>query len=130
VSRLLKNRYRLAAGLLTFCFVAATIGSGGLALAVGEDPCSVSPRPEYCSVNTSGQDPATATIQKVTNLVAFVAGFLAVFWIIIMGIKYQTSYGDPEKTKSARKGIIYAVVGLIVVVAAQLLLTLVLKLIE
>jgi hypothetical protein len=108
------------------------VSGGGLILAAAEDPCSVSPKPEYCQAaeDTSRKDPVTDTIQKVTTLVAFIAGFLAVFWIILMGIKMQTSYGDPEKVKSARQGIIYAAVGLIVVIASQLLILSILKLIE
>ena len=93
------------------------------------DPCSTTPTPEYCQKASPDKDPVTETVQKVTNLIAFISGFLAVFWIIVMGIKFQTSYGDPEKTKSARKGIIYAAVGLAVIVSARILIYFVLKLI-
>ena len=132
MNKIIRFYRRLMMILLASVVVGMVAGSGGLALAANEDPCDISPKPEYCQAaeDADGKDPATETIQRVTTLVAFIAGFLAVFWIIIMGIKYQTSYGDPEKTKAARKGIIYAVVGLIVVVAAQLLILVVLKIIE
>ena len=52
-------------------------------------------------------------------------GLLAVVMIIIGGISYTKSMGDPGKTKRARDTIIYGVVGLVVVLLAYAIVTLV-----
>ena len=84
-------------------------------------PGSATAGSEYCqSLKGGGTDnPFLDTISKVSTVVAFVAGILAVMWIIFMGIKMQTSSGDPQKVTAARNGIIYAAVGLVVVIVAR-----------
>lgn len=56
---------------------------------------------------------------KVVHLVALVAGVAAVIVIIIGGFKYVTSDGNPQNIQSARNTILYAVVGLVVIVFGQ-----------
>ncbi len=51
---------------------------------------------------------------------------VAVLIIAIQGVRYVLSYGEPEKTTQARKGIIYAVAGLIVVFMADIIVAFVL----
>lgn len=54
------------------------------------------------------------------------AGFLMAFiWLLIGGINYITSNGEPGKTAAAQKKIIYAIVGLVVIILAFSILTLV-----
>lgn len=50
-----------------------------------------------------------------------IAGLVAVVFIIKGGFNYLTSQGDPGKTKTAMQTIIYAVVGLVVVILAALI---------
>ena len=52
-------------------------------------------------------------VQNVINALVVVAGIVAVFMIIWAGYKYVMSEGDAEKISSARKTLIYAIVGLI-----------------
>jgi hypothetical protein len=54
-------------------------------------------------------------IVRVTNLVALVAGVVAVLVIVIYGIMIVISYGDSGKVTQARNAIIGAAVGLIVI---------------
>ncbi len=51
---------------------------------------------------------------------------IAVLVIVVQGVRYVLSYGEPEKTTQARKGIIYAVAGLIVVFLADIIVAFVL----
>ncbi len=44
-----------------------------------------------------------------------VAGAVAVLFIILGGIKYSTSQGNPNDTQKAKETIIYALVGLVIV---------------
>lgn len=45
------------------------------------------------------------------------AGAIAFIYIIILGIKYITSNGDPQKAGEARTGIINIIIGIVIVVA-------------
>ncbi len=67
------------------------------------------------------------TLRKVTTIIAFVAGIAAVIFIIVGGLQYITSAGDPQKTSSARSTVLGAIVGLVIIVAAQSILLLVLS---
>ena len=125
----MKNICKYVSCLLVSGLVIVGYSLGGIALAANENPCEMSNPPEYCNVATD-EDPATETIRKVTSIISWAAGVIAIFWIIIMGIKMQTSYGNAEKVKSARMGIIYAIVGLVVVIVARLLVLAVMKIIS
>jgi hypothetical protein len=68
--------------------------------------------------------PETTTngvIQRVLNFIYALSGITAAVYIVIGAIKYTTSTGDSGKTLSARNTIIYAVVGMIIVLSAYLI---------
>lgn len=67
---------------------------------------------------TSGQTDLSASFQSVVNIMLFIIGAIAVIVIIIGGILYVVSTGDPAKTKRAKDTILYAVVGLVVAILA------------
>ena len=50
----------------------------------------------------------------ILNGVIGMLGLVAVVFIIIGGVNYMTSTGDPGKTKKAKDTILYACIGLIV----------------
>lgn len=62
----------------------------------------------------------------VINIFSWVVGVVAVIFIIVAGFKYITSGGDSTKVKSAKDTLVYALVGLVVVVLAQVLVKFVL----
>ncbi len=57
-------------------------------------------------------------VNGVLNTAYFVSGIIAVIVIIISGFFYTTSNGDSSKTKRAKDGILYAIVGLALVMVA------------
>lgn len=59
-----------------------------------------------------------SALLNILNLAYFFAGITAVIVIIVAGIIYATSGGDSGHTRQAREAIIYAVVGLVVVMMA------------
>lgn len=70
----------------------------------------------------TGADPLTGangTLAKVTRLIAYIAGIVAVIVIIVAGIMYATSGGDPSKASEAKNAIIYSLIGVVIVVVAQ-----------
>jgi len=48
-----------------------------------------------------------------------ILGGIAILVITIAGFRYITSAGDPQKAASAKSTIIYAIIGLMVAVAAE-----------
>lgn len=75
----------------------------------------------------ANQDDLKKNIQTVVNVLLFILGAIAVIVIIIGGIRYTTSNGDPGQTKAAKDTILYAVVGLIVAILAYAIVSFVLN---
>ena len=85
-----------------------------------------------CLYNPGGGVGAVVTMECILPLFANIiywlilfAGTVAVFFVIFGGIKLLTSSGDPGKVDSARKTIIWAVVGLIVVISSFMIVNIV-----
>jgi hypothetical protein len=57
-------------------------------------------------------------MQNIISTLLVVLGMIAVVMIVIGGIRYTTSNGDPSQVKSAKDTILYAVVGLVVAIMA------------
>lgn len=64
---------------------------------------------------------AGVAITGILNTVYFAAGIIAVIVIIISGFFYVLSNGDASKIKRAKDGILYSVVGLVIVMSAFLI---------
>lgn len=60
----------------------------------------------------------TTFIENITNILLFLIGIIAVIVIVISGLRFVTSNGNQDQVTSARNGIIYAVVGIVVAVMA------------
>ena len=67
------------------------------------------------------------TIASVINVLSLVGGALAVIMLIVGGLRYVISAGNPETTKAAKNTIIYALVGLVIIALAQLIVQFVLN---
>ena len=61
-----------------------------------------------------GETDAEAAVKKILETVFVWTGIISVIVIIIGGIYYTTSQGDPGKVRKAKDTILYAVIGLIV----------------
>jgi hypothetical protein len=59
--------------------------------------------------------------EKVLSILSYGIGAVAVLMIIIGGLRYVLSGGDPNSTKGAKDTIMYAVIGLIVALVARVL---------
>jgi hypothetical protein len=75
-------------------------------------------------VSNLPRTPATSnTIKNILTIVFSVVGALALLFITIGGFRYVLSQGDPQATGKAKNTILYALVGLIIAVTAQLIVT-------
>jgi len=75
-------------------------------------------------------DPATwglenlrGLINNITDLALLIAGGIAVIFIILGGISYLTAYGNEEKASAGKKTITWAIIGLIIILLAEVLVS-------
>jgi hypothetical protein len=62
-----------------------------------------------------------ATITKLVGIVFGILGAVAVLMIVVAGFRYIVSAGDPQSTAKAKNGIIYACIGLVISIAAEVI---------
>lgn len=67
------------------------------------------------------------TLQTILGIIFGILGAFALLVIVISGFRYILSAGDPEKATKARNGIIYALVGLVVAISADAIVSFVIK---
>lgn len=58
---------------------------------------------------------------NIVDIMLFIAGVLAVFYVVYGGIRLITSQGQPDRIAGARQMLIYAAAGLIVSIIARVL---------
>lgn len=97
-------------------------GVGAALPLVAVDTVGASAKDEVLKgVATTGADSGTsleASISDIVNMLLFIVGVIAVIVIIIGGIMYATSAGDPARAKKAKDAILYAVIGLVIAILA------------
>ena len=76
-------------------------------------------------VGTAGDTNATQTFANLTNrgisIILFVGGAAAVLYLLWSGFLYVTAGGDDEKAGKARKGVVNAIIGIVIISAAFLI---------
>ena len=59
---------------------------------------------------------ANGVFATVANTLIFLVGAVAVIFLIIGGLRYVVSNGDPKNVEAAKNTILYAIVGIVVAV--------------
>ncbi len=125
MTRKFKN---IAVAISMLCLAAAPV-----ALPVTAAAATVNIDQGVCSgtnfdISGNGQNcPTTSStnfqglLDNIVNIFSAIVGVVAVIMIIVGGLRYITSGGDSSRVGSAKTTIIYALVGLVVVVLAQLI---------
>ncbi len=80
-----------------------------------------------CLTNIPQVAANSSTLSTFLAILFGVLGFISVVVIVIQAIKFALSQGDPQKAADARKGIIYALVGLAVAVSAEIVVRVVIN---
>jgi recombinational DNA repair protein RecR len=83
-------------------------------------PCKDYPAAPMCQ-QASSQDktnPAIEIIRKAADIIAIVTGVVAVLMIMFGGLTLITSGGNTQNVEAARRRIIYALVGIVVIALA------------
>lgn len=77
-------------------------------------------------VDAAAGTSVTGLIKQIINIFTWVVGVVAVIMIIIAGFRYVVSGGDSGGVSGAKNTILYAIVGLIIVIMAQVIVRFVL----
>ncbi len=68
-----------------------------------------------------------ARVQEILQIVFQVLGIVSVLIVVIAGLSYVLSGGDPQRTARAKDAILYAVIGLVISISAYGIVTYVLN---
>ena len=77
--------------------------------------------------NENGNSSFQSLLKDAVNIFSLIVGIVAVVMIIVGGFKYITSGGESSKVSGAQSTILYAIVGLVIVVLAQVIVHFVLN---
>lgn len=91
------------------------MSSATAALAAGASDFGNSAR---LNVNTSATGSFSSIIYQGFIVFTWIAGIAAVFYLLLSGFQYITAGGDGEKAAKARTGIVNAIIGIVVLMAA------------
>jgi hypothetical protein len=83
-----------------------------------------------CPPKEETDEKVNKVIKNIINLFSLVVGVTSVVMIIVGGLKYIVSSGDPAKITSAKNTILYALIGLVVVAMSQTIVYFVLNRLE
>lgn len=74
--------------------------------------------PKTCQVQIDSLSDITKVAGNIVSILLTAGSVLAAIFIIIGGIKYITSQGDPKAIAAAKNTILYAIIGFILTIAA------------
>lgn len=87
-----------------------------------------------CDANSSsaickgkGESLSEGFVKPTINIILWVVGVAAVIVIVVAGLKYVTSSGNPSAVSSAKTTILYAVIGLVIAITAYAIVNFVFK---
>ncbi len=82
---------------------------------------TISPTTNVESCAPSGDQTLAGAAQRIINIFSIVVGTVSVIMIIIGGFRYIISGGDSTGVTAAKNTILYAIVGLVIVLFAQVI---------
>jgi hypothetical protein len=127
---MIRNLKLLLISLLSlgvFCFAAVPTAA---AFTLFGDACQGNEGATVCQDARRTDNPLYgpgSAAQLVVNILSIIIGIAAVIIIIVAGIQYMLSTGDPTKVNNAKNAILYAAVGLVIAVAARSIIVFVLN---
>jgi Type IV secretion system pilin len=92
--------------------------------------CDKAPSSPLCKESQNQEDGVlgkSGILTRVVKVLIFLTTIASVIVIIVAGIKYITSQGDSGAVSGAKNSILYAVIGLVIALVAQLIVSFVLN---
>lgn len=81
---------------------------------------------DAAGVSQCGVSNVNSLFSSITSILLFLVGAIAVVMIIVGGLKYVLSAGEAKATGDAKNTILYAVIGLVIALAAYSIINFVL----
>ncbi|HSI20838.1 MAG TPA: pilin [Verrucomicrobiae bacterium] len=105
---------------LKFLYAVVAIGAavGTPVIAHAASPFSLPKPKQNLDGGSTPETTLTTLATRVIDIIFLLAGILAVIYLLWSGIQYITAGGNADKVKAARQGIINAVIGIVVIMAA------------
>ena len=104
--------------------LAPAVTGDGYVSAATEDAICAGVQATGANCNPNGDEAETRVndiVALIINILSWIVGVVSVIMVIFGGFKYITSGGDSNKVTSAKNTILYALIGLVVVVLAQVI---------
>jgi hypothetical protein len=105
-----------------------------LAVEVFKDPCQTTPQAAACVGSHKHETPSDNSflgphgiLTAAVNILAIIAGIAAVIMIIVGGLRFVISSGDPNNVTNAKNAILAALIGVVIVVLSRTLVIFVLN---
>jgi hypothetical protein len=110
-------------GATTGSFSSTTFAANGV-----DEACKEASDNPYCKDRKTGDDTLIKTIKNITTFIAYMGGIIAVIVVVYGGFRYVVSAGNEQKVATAKDTILYGVIGLVVIIAAQTIVIVILNL--
>ena len=73
---------------------------------------------QACPTSSCGVTDIGHLFSSITQLLLYLIGAISILMVVIGGLRYVLSAGDPKATAAAKDTILYAVVGLVLALSA------------
>lgn len=123
----------IIAGLFSLVATALSVAPVFAQVDPTADICRREPNAAVCETSNTARSGTNVLfgqnglITRIAQTIVFIGGILSVIMIMVGGITIATSKGEPGGINSGRTTIIYSVVGLVIAIFAQAIVTFVLQ---
>lgn len=107
------TQYLRRAIVFVICHLSLVIGYS-LPVSAALFPLPASPTDRF----GTGEDLPTRLINGFINPILIIFSFLAVLYIVLAGFKFVRSSGDPKGAEEARRRLIFAILGFVILILA------------
>ena len=114
----------LILGLGTAMLAPVMVGTASAAAAAGNSACTGDVNSGLAGGAACSQATGTSSnlfgsggiFQTIANTLIFLVGAIAVLFLIIGGLRYVISNGDPKAVEAAKNTILYAIIGIVIAI--------------
>jgi uncharacterized BrkB/YihY/UPF0761 family membrane protein len=78
----------------------------------------------------AGANSFTSLTMLIISAMLFIAGMLAVVFVIIGGYQYMTSAGNEEQAEKGKQNVINAVIGIVIIILSYVIITVIANLVS
>ncbi|HMS49815.1 MAG TPA: hypothetical protein PKA02_00045 [Candidatus Saccharibacteria bacterium] len=82
---------------------------------------------DLCKTNLPSVSAGSTQVTTVLQILFGVVAVLALIYVILAGLKLITSSGDPQSVAKGRQQILFAIIGLVVALSAELIISFVIN---